>query len=332
MAIVINDPNGGGNGGNGGDGGGSSSGGSSGGTSGQAARNYADALRAFLQSLGIRPTSNLNRLINQAGQKRWTQSTFLYYLRKTKEYKEAFPGIFNKDGTMKMSEQRYLGMVTQYKEIAGLFGLTLNKERLGALFTGDTSVGEYRVRAQAIRIIKDNHDAFVQFGKVLRARGVIKRQLKMKDLQDIVLGIADPKWYEVWREAELRTAAVEAGLNFGKGKGAQGDLAVPKGVMKTLLDAGLQGRALQDAVDALAQNFLETLPLSKIYGEDLSKKDIAIAIAGGKGSAQIRQRVERVLATEEAFNTEQRAIPQLVETEAGKTTLLGSKARKAQTQ
>src|SRR3990167_8297956 len=115
-----------------------------GGGDGNAQANYIAALKALLQTLGIPLTGNLTQLLNQAASKGYSQTTFMYYLRQTPEYMKQFPGIFNADGTLKMSEQQYLAQVRQYEEIAGMYGLKLRPALLAELFEGDTSPNEYR--------------------------------------------------------------------------------------------------------------------------------------------------------------------------------------------
>ena len=301
-----------------------------GGGDGNAQQNYLAALKALLQTLGIPLTGNINQLLNQAADKGYSQTTFMYYLRQTAEYAKAFPGIFEADGSLKMSEQQYLAQVRQYEEIAGLYGLKLRPGLIAELFEGDTSPNEYRVRAAAIRQIRDNRVYLEQFNKVLLQKGIIDHRLTPRELQAFVLGEADPEWYKVWRETQARSAAVMAGLNFAKpgARPKNADLRLPANALKTLMAAGLTGNALTQAVESIAENFLKTLPLSQVYSEGLSKKDIVTAIVGGKHSAAIQARIERLLVTHQAFEEEERANPQLYATQPGTTAVLGASGKK----
>jgi hypothetical protein len=297
--------------------------GGGGGGGGGGNQNYIAALKALLQQLGIPITGNINQLLQEAARKGYSQSTFLFYLRQTPEYLRAFAGIFDEDGNLKMSEFQYLAQKQQYADIAGLFGLRFSDRFAGILFENDVSVAEFRQRAGAERVLRDNRVTFQQFERVLRQRGLLKGQLTKKDLRDFVYGTADPAWYKVWRETQVRATAVQAGLNFGQGPKGK-DLRLPRGALKALLQANLAGGDLAKAVEAIADNFLNTLPLAQIYDEGLSKKDIVTAIVGGKGSALLRQKLERLLATHEAFETEERAQSQLFATGTGTALLTGS--------
>ena len=306
--------------------------GSSGGDSAAAARarqNYITSLKALLQTLGIVLTGNLQQLINQAATKGYSQATFMYYLRQTPEYRQEFRGIFDEDGTLKMSEQAYIAQKRQFEDLASMYGLRFSDRLAGLLFEGDVSVNEYRMKAAAVQTMKTNSVYLEQFNKVLIQRGIIDHKLSRAELQKFVIGEADKEWYKVWREVQTRGAAVMAGLSFAKPGTHPGnrDLRLPKDALKTLMAAGLTGTALQQAVNAIAENFLKTLPLSIAYGEGLNKQDIVKAIVGGKHSAAIQSKLERLLTTHAAFEDEERANPQMYATQPGSTTLLGASGK-----
>jgi len=325
MGIEFTDYNGGNNGGTTSTTTSSSSGGNS-----SAKQNYIASLKALLSTLGLVMTGNLQQLINQAAGKGYSQATFMYYLRQTPEYRQEFRGIFDEDGTLKMSEQQYIATKRQFEDIASMYGLRFSDRLSGLLFEGDVSANEYRMKAAAIRTMRDNRVYLEQFNKVLLQRGIVDHRLTAQELQKFVIGEADPEWYRVWRETQARGAAVMAGLNFAKpGTHPKNqDLRLPKGALKVLMAAGLTGTALNQAVDSIAENFLKTLPLSQVYSEGLNKKDIVTAIVGGKHSAAIQSKIERLLTTHAAFEEEERANPQMYATQPGDTTLLGGSGKK----
>lgn len=302
-----------------GDGGGSSGG------SGSARLNAQNAFKALLQQLGIAITPNLQQLINNAVTKNWTSTTFLFYLRQTPEYHREFPGIFNRDGTLRMSEGQYIAMRNQYESIAAVTGLRLTDKNIGLLFKNETSIAEFSQKARAIQQIRSNPVIFQQFSQTLRARGEVKGKLSMKELFKFVIGEADPSWYKIWAEASARAAAVQAGLRINS---KRQPTSITRGLILKITQQGLSEQELASGFQELSTHILNTLPLSKISNYGLNKRDLTQAVFGGPKSAAIRQKIMRLLAEEEAFY-EERANPLIFPGEEGSPVYLGGSTQRA---
>src|SRR5207247_2844176 len=89
----------------------------------------------------------------------------------------------------------------------------------------------------------------------------------------------------------------------------------------------IAGQNLSDAqlhkdYQDLAQNLLTTLPMSRIHGYGLTKKQIQQASFGGPKQAQIIQKMKHIIATDQAFS-EQRATQQTYSTAEGQFGVIG---------
>lgn len=304
-------------GGGGSSSGGSSSGGSSsgGGGGGAPALPPIELYLTILQNLGIPLDDQARAFAQRARANRWTQTEFLFHLRQTRFYQEAFPGIMDRHGRLRMSEAQYIAQRRQFEDIAATLGLRLSDAMIEQLFEREISPAVFRIRAQAVRTLRDNPVLFDQFREVLSRHG--ERQLKREGLLRFITGLGPQRWYDIWQEAQARAAVVQAGLQVGKG-----ELGVGKKMVERL--AGQFSPAdLQKGFEELAGLFLEVLPESQIRGMGLSKETLAQAVFGGKRAAQAREIVRRLQETIQAFETEERAAEQLVPTAQGVLALGG---------
>jgi hypothetical protein len=279
---------------------------------------------ALLQSLFIPLTPEARAWAQQAARNRWGQAEALYHLRQTRFYREAFPGIFNPDGTLRMTEAQYIATRNAYEDIAASVGIRLNDAQIAHLFRNDVSVSAFRTRAQAVATMRDNRVAFQQFKQTLEAMG-IKRDVRQKDLLDFVAGRADPEWYRIWREAQARTAATMAGLNVRDKGEAAGQTSIGRGLVKRVAAAGLSDADLQKSFEQLADLFLSVLPESQIRGIGLNKRQLVTAVVGGKNAARAREVLGQLMRNIQAFEQTDRASQQLVPTATG-ALLVGGKA------
>lgn len=307
----------------GGGGGGSDSGGGGGGGSAPSGPPIESYL-ALLQSLGIPLTPEARAFAQQAAAGGWTRDEFMFRLRQTAMYRQAFPGIIAPDGTLRMTEAQYLATRRAYEDIAGQLGLRLSDAQLAALFKNEVSVSEWRMRATAVRRLRDNPTLFQQFRQTLEAQGIDRRVTKKK-LLDFIVGLGDPKYYRIWREATTRAAAVQAGLRIGGG----GETSISRRLALRGARLGLSEEQLRAAFEQIADLFLTALPESQLRGAGITKKGIVKAVIGGKGAAVARERLTRLLETIEAFETEERADAQLVPTATGTALLTGAARQQA---
>lgn len=273
----------------------------------RAKRNRIESLTAgfkgYVQAFSIGTSANINKLIDEAARKGYTQSAFLFYLRKTPEYRQRFRGIFTEDGALRMTEDQYLQNERQYHDIASQAGVNLGDGREAWLFRNDVSPSEFADRAPALQTLKSNADAFRQFSKALVQEGVEDAKgVTRKKLFQFVLGMGNAAWTETWNLSRARYAATQAGLNLKRG--ADRYLALNPRLVERISDKGLSDEAMATGFAEVASNLLTALPLSRIQGYGLTKREIVNASFGGKQSAQTQQKIQRILDQEEAFYEE----------------------------
>jgi hypothetical protein len=288
----------------------------------EARRDRRAAFMNTLQQWGIPMTQNLNELVTQGAGARWTASTFLHYLRKTPDYRQAFPGIFNEDGTLKMSEGTYMITRDRYEDIAATSGLNINDRKIATLFKRDVSAAEFADRAPAIARLNRDKALYAGFQKELVQGGIAKAgEVSKEELFKFILGEGNKEWYDLWQDTVTRNAAREAGIRIAKNSGQYSSIG--QGMIEKISGKGLSEAQLQSGFQELGDTLLEVLPLSKIHGFGLSKGLVQQAVFGGKNAAQARKKIQHVLETEEAFWESPRAAQQTYAGEGGKVVTQG---------
>jgi hypothetical protein len=251
-------------------------------------------------SLGIGLNGNLNQLVDQAINRGYDAEAFMYYLRQTPEYANAFPGIFNKDGSMKMSESQYLSNVSQYQSIAAQAGLNLGQKQTAWLFQNDVSPAEYAVKAPAVARIKRDPQLFAAFGREVAQAGLAKPgETDRQGLLRFAAGMGNRAWYDLWQDTVTRNAAVNAGIAI-KTHG-QTYARLGQALLEKISSKGLSEEQMTAGFQDLGEHLLTTLPEAKLQGYGLTREKLATAEFGGPNAAQIRQTVKRVAEQEQAF-------------------------------
>jgi len=259
--------------------------------------------RAFflgqIGSLGIGLTPNLNQFVEQAINKGYSGDAFLYYLRQTPEYAKEFPGIFNKDGSMKMSEAQYISNVSQYESIAAQAGINLGPKQTAWLFQNDVSPAEYSIKAPAVARIKRDPQLYRAFGREVVQAGLAKPgETGLQGLLHFAAGLGNRAWMDLWQDTVTRNAAINAGIAIKRSGNAYAQIG--QGLLERISGKGLSEDQMTAAFQDLAEHLVTTLPESEIQNMGLNPKQLVTAEFGGPGAAQIRQKVKRVAETYQA--------------------------------
>jgi len=308
--------------------GGSTSGGSSGsgGSSSGSGGSSGTPVQAYLtqlQGLGIALTASVRAFAGQAAASGWSGAEFLFFMRQQAWYKNEFPGIFNKDGSMKMSESQYIAQKNAYEDIANTLGFNLTDKMAGLAFKNDLSVNEFRTRYQAERLIKDNPVYFRQLRATLKARGLDLPT--HKDLAQFLMNEKPAEFYKVWREASARGSAIMAGMTLSKHPAiGNNETAIGRAGILRIAKMGLSPTQLSQGFAQLADLLVQDLPEAQAMGQGVDKRDFQKAVFGGKGSARAREKVQGLLRNIDAYYNEQRAASQLSSTGQGGTQQIGT--------
>ena len=286
---------------------------------------------SYLVSYGIPTTPEMQNLVQQAIKNEWNEAMFLEELRGSQEYRDRFPGIFDKDGTLKMTEGEYINAEKQYGAYASQFGINMGQKRMAYLFRNDVTPEEFADRGEAFSRLNRNKDLYGAFKRELVQAGVAKPGdvNTNKELFKFVMGEGNKAWYDLWQDAVTRNAAVTAGITFGKNQAKY--TALRQGVIEKISSMGLSEAEM-------AQKFLEVegilsdvLPTTEagLYG--VNKKDAVKAAFGGKGSSKARDQIERAVTTADAFS-DSRAAAAVYSDDQGNTVTQGVTDRRRRSQ
>lgn len=243
-------------------------------------------------------------LIDRANRQGWTTQQFKHQVTNSKAFDEKFPGIKDSNGGLKMPPAQYDATAKAYQQQARTYNLHLSPKQMGALVQADVSAQEVADRFDAIRRFKEYEPALRQFIQALESRGhKVPANLKTTDgLINFILGQGPHDFYRIWEEATIGTAAWQAGVELGS--------PAEKWLRKSIPGHMSEGE-LQTKFTSMAQNIKKLMPLSKIYGLGLTKRDLAVLEFGGRSKrgrtqADVAEQVDRILATADAFENEKR--------------------------
>jgi hypothetical protein len=287
-----------------------------------AAANARAGLTNYVLGLGIPLTGTVQGLISQAASAGWSSDRFLLALRATPEYKNQFPGITAKDGTLKMSEAQYLQQQEQYQNIGAQAGINVGPQKAKWLFQNDVSPTEFSVRAEAMRRIRTNPELYRQFNRV-----VAGGKLSKKEIFQAALGMGNQKWYDVWQDTISRYQARQSGLSIVKGgRQSKQYTNVTKKLLEKVSDLGLSEAEMAQGFQTLTEHLMTTFGEAKIQSMGITKRQLEQASFGGPRAAKIRQRVRQVLETT-AAQGEDRATVAVGESQSGGLQAAGKQAQ-----
>jgi hypothetical protein len=266
----------------------------------QSDRNQRASYTYLFSAWGIPITENLEALIDQGANQNWSTSTFLERFRQTKEYRERFRGIFDKNGTLKYDESTYLQYEQAFTSIARQSGINIGPKRLAFLFRNDQTPDEFADRATAMGRLRRSPELYAAFKRELIQGGLAKPgELDKKALFKTIMGEAPKEWYDLWQDTVTRNAAITAGLTFKKGGEKYTNLghSVIERISRMDLSEEEMAAKFTEVADVL-ENVLPTTEAG-LYG--VNKRNIVKAEFGGKGAASARRKINRAIDTAAAF-------------------------------
>ncbi len=169
-------------------------------------------LAGILRGFGLSPRL-FDDFIHKAVQEQWSQAQILAELYGSPEFHHAFPGIFNPDGSLKMSPAEYLNLVYGdggYVDIARDYGIKVTRETAGQLIAGDVSPDEWAFRALNIRQAQHDEVYRANLNKLRRAQG--KDPLSKDEWAQYYIGKSNGKVEDTYEAAGLLSAT---GLDIG---------------------------------------------------------------------------------------------------------------------
>jgi hypothetical protein len=262
-----------------------------------------NAIASYLNLLagwGITVTPEVEAFVKHAVGSGWGSSYFLQQVRLTQFYQQAFPGILRQDGTPRMSEAQYVSFRNQVKSIARQNGRNLNDQQIGFLLKQGVSASEFQTRLRGLNSLDSNRDMLDSYNNYLLTTGVINKPLSRSDLFKFVMGEAPKEWEQQWQIAYSSGQLANIGITVGRPSTGSDISYKQLGRLENRFEALNPGQEVEN----LGQDFYaklaeaaKSIPISKLYGAGVTKKDIVALGFGGKRAPEIADRVQRVLAT-----------------------------------
>lgn len=272
----------------------------------RARRNAQADFTMLLQNYGIPMTDSLSNLVQRAAHLGWNTSKFLLQLEHTAEFHQQFPGIFNGDGTLKMSPSQYISQKKAYQDYGARYGVDVGPKQLTWLFNNNVSSAEAAVRFQGIGKLEQNAQLFKQFNKQLEAMG--EAPMTREDQFKFIMGIGNERYERLWDRAQVGYAAQQSGINLDANakQAAKSYTSIAGGeqLIKSLAGKGLSEGQLQQGFAKLAQDLQTTFPQSRIQGFGLSKRDLAQLEFGGPRQAAIAQKAQQIMNNAKQFGAQ----------------------------
>jgi hypothetical protein len=166
-------------------------------------------LRGILRGYGLNPNL-FDGIIHQAVVNQWSPEQFIAELYASDEFATAFPGIYNPDGSLKLSPAEYLQLaygMGGYVDIARNYGLKLSREHIGLLVQNNVSPDEWARRAEILQQARTTEAYRVEFNKLLQAQG--HEPLGRKEWFDFIASRSQARIEDLYQAAALRMSDLE---------------------------------------------------------------------------------------------------------------------------
>lgn len=218
----------------------------------------AGELAGILRGYGLNPKM-FDDVIHSAVQNQWTPEEFTAHLYDSEAFHNMFPGIFNADGSLKMTPAQWNLLAFGdggYQDIASNYGIKLNRDKIGTLIEQNVSPDEWSFRGMILQQAK-NEDVFRQsFNQVLKASG--QKGLDKSEWFNHVAGYSDARIENLYEAASLTAATgldinAKAALQASHDIGAPGEAVDPKALVqqirqvKDFIDPELRAAGITDA-------------------------------------------------------------------------------------
>jgi hypothetical protein len=274
-------------------------------------------LFAILQGYGI-PPGPFAALLHQAVVQKWTVAELLGRLYASPEFAQMFPGIFGPQGELIMTPGQYLQAYREYSAMARRYGYQISVQDFGMrIVQGQVSPQEFLDRLEAAARVSENKIWMQNLQRFAKQAGL--ERFGKKEAFDALLGLAPKKFYDLWEKTSIASLAEMSGVEL-----------TPREVRKV---QKLSGEMITEtpqtklAFEDLARQIRTTMPLSQLYRFGITKGDLLQLEFGGPKQAEVAERVQRVLATHEAFQRERRARSALYPSGEGVTAPGGQRER-----
>lgn len=287
-------------------------------SSGTSPQDLMAAYTTTLQGLQVTPDAATEDLMKKAAQNTWSTSRFLTAWEQTDSFKQAFPGILDPQGNLRMDPTSYVTITQSYKDYANRYGINLGQQQVAWLIRHGVTAQVFAGRAQAVGQLTQNRQYFDAFNQTLKSEG--QQPLSEGDQLRFIMGQGNASWTQTWNRATAKYASAQAGITIGK---AGQYTSISQDLLNKVAQKGLTPAEQATAWQDVGQNLLETLPAARKDYYGLTKAQVVAAAFGGKGQAEARQLIAHITNQEKAFYEQPRAEEFLVQGPTGGVELGG---------
>ncbi len=203
-------------------------------------------LRGILRGLGLSPDQFMP-LVEQAIRGQWSVYEVEAAVYESKVFQRTFPGIFNADGSLKMTPAEYIRVAygpNGYADIAREYGIRVDRRLIGALIGNNKSPDEWAFEANVIREAKIREPFRQAINRTLRAMG--QDPVGMKEWADYVARKPNARIANIYEAATLQ-ATDDLAINARQAVAASRQIGA-HGEIVDLTDLVAKVRAIKDFI------------------------------------------------------------------------------------
>ncbi len=243
-------------------------------------------LAGILRGFGLNP-GMFDDVIHQAISHQWSPYEFQAALYDSDAFHEMFPGIFNKDGSLKMTPAEWNALAFGeggYQDISSNFGIKLNRDKIGALVENNVSPDEWAFRGYVLQQAKSSDVYRDAFNKVLQASG--QKPLDKGEWFNYIAGHSDARIENLYEAASLASAE---GLDINA-----------KGALAAAHDIGQPGEQID--VKQLVQQVRQVADFvsPELRQAGITDADLAV-LESGNDPKGIRSQLEQIVKNRQAL-------------------------------
>jgi hypothetical protein len=248
----------------------------------------AGELAGILRGYGLNPKL-FDDLIHEAIINQWSTAQFAGELYSSDEFAAAFPGIFNHDGSLKVSPTEYLRLaygINGYQDIARQFGIKLGLNKIGQLFEGNVSPDEWAFKAMVLQQSRATETYRQEFNNVLESSGA--PPLGKKEWFDFIAHKSEARVENLYEAVALR---MDTGLEL-----------TPEEALAAAKQIGLEtpsARVDINEIIAKANQYKGAIG-PELRAAGITDADLVV-LQSGRDPKGIRGQLEQILANREAL-------------------------------
>lgn len=254
------------------------------------ATNQERTLAGSLAAAGYQFPFDVSGLISDAVTNGGSDPASYFYAKliRSPAFRTHYAGIFNANGTLKMTPAAYDQYVHAATAAARSSGFNVTRTQVGRLVGMNVSGEEFTFRLEAANRIRANRQVFNSLNQVLKAKGLAPVRNAQQAL-DFMAKRENRAVYEAYEAATVQAAAAGAGIEMDATRAISTSKLTPgvtsfEDLEKSYAEIAEQGR----------------LASVELGAEGVTLRDLEVIQFGGTHRAERAAKVQRILASRTA--------------------------------